>query len=235
MGNWDVLLPEAQLAINNSWQESVRNTPFWLNNGRHPYIPGITTFKRAGLVDVEERNTAKASWNIERVGAVQTAKRNLVAAQQRMKRQFDKGRQPKEFQVGQRVLLNARNLKRKDLKCAKFGPRFVGPFTIEEKVGTVSYKLTLPDTMQVHPVFHVELLREYRGNEFTFPPSITCDDGTEKDEVEMVLRARYKGNRRQYLLKWKGLSREFASWEPAAQVRLEIPEMISNFDSTTAS
>ena len=34
--NCDELLVHAQFAINNAWQESVQNTPFYLNHGHHP-------------------------------------------------------------------------------------------------------------------------------------------------------------------------------------------------------
>ena len=39
MTNWDELLVHAQFEINNAWQESVQNTPFYLNHGRHPRTP----------------------------------------------------------------------------------------------------------------------------------------------------------------------------------------------------
>ena len=39
MTNWDELLVSAQFAVNNAWQESVQNTPFYLNHGRHPRTP----------------------------------------------------------------------------------------------------------------------------------------------------------------------------------------------------
>lgn len=47
--DWDVLLAGAQFAYNNAWQESVGNTPFYLNRGRHPRIPlghGLSSFQR---------------------------------------------------------------------------------------------------------------------------------------------------------------------------------------------
>ena len=234
MDNWDTLLPDAQLAINNSWNSAIKATPYWLVHGRHPYIPGLTTFKRAGVTSAQEQKQCRAAWSSERKLAVQQAKKHMAAAQERMKREFNKRRQPKEFQVGQRVLLNVRNLHLKDVKCSKFGPKFIGPFTVEEKVGSVNYKLTLPETMRCHPVFHVELLREYKGNDFTFPPAIQCDDGQLRYEVERILRARRNGTRRQYLVQWKGLSSEFATWEPSAKLRLEIPDLLQEFDENNS-
>jgi hypothetical protein len=37
--NWDSLLPVAEFAINNDWQESIGDTPFFLNSGQHPQAP----------------------------------------------------------------------------------------------------------------------------------------------------------------------------------------------------
>ena len=39
MDNWDTLLPTAEFAVNNSYQQSIRTTPFYLNYGYHPNVP----------------------------------------------------------------------------------------------------------------------------------------------------------------------------------------------------
>ena len=47
-------------------------------------------------------------------------------------------------------------------KCGKLSPRFIGPFEILERVGTVAYRLALPpNKFGVHKVFHVSMLRKY--------------------------------------------------------------------------
>ena len=44
----------------------------------------------------------------------------------------------------------------------KLSPKFTGPFEIQERVGPVVYKLTLPPALsRVHDVFHVSMLRKY--------------------------------------------------------------------------
>ena len=46
-------------------------------------------------------------------------------------------------------------------KHEKLSPRFIGPFEILERVGTVAYWLALPPSMSgVHEVFHVSMLRK---------------------------------------------------------------------------
>ena len=47
-------------------------------------------------------------------------------------------------------------------KRGKLSPRFIGPFEILERVGTVAYRLALPPSMLgVHEVFHVSMLQRY--------------------------------------------------------------------------
>ena len=50
-------------------------------------------------------------------------------------------------------------------KRGKLSPRFIRPFEILERLGTVVYQLTLPPSMLgVHEVFHVSMLRRYTSD-----------------------------------------------------------------------
>ena len=65
-------------------------------------------------------------------------------------------------------------------KRGKLLPRFVGPFEILERVGTVAYRLALPPSMSgVHEVFHVSILRKY-----TPDPSHVVDWGQIKVDTD---------------------------------------------------
>ena len=47
-------------------------------------------------------------------------------------------------------------------KRGKLSARYIGPFDILERVGTVAYQLALPLKLSgVHEVFHVSMLRKY--------------------------------------------------------------------------
>ena len=71
---------------------------------------------------------------------------------------------PLEFEVGDHVFLKVmpkRGVVRFD-KRGKLSPRFIEPFEILERVGTIAYRLVLPPNMiGVHEVFHVSMLRKY--------------------------------------------------------------------------
>ena len=59
-------------------------------------------------------------------------------------------------------------------KRGKLSPRFIGPFEILERVGTVAYRLALSPSMSgVHEVFHVSMLRKYAPE--VYSRSSACD------------------------------------------------------------
>ena len=63
--------------------------------------------------------------------------------------------------MGDQVLLSTKNLKLKNDERpdgAKLLPKYVGPYTILEKVGKVAYRMDLNSGTKVHPVLHVSLL-----------------------------------------------------------------------------
>ena len=38
--------------------------------------------------------------------------------------------------------------------ASKLMPRWVGPLCVKERIGTLAYRLELPASMQMHPVFY---------------------------------------------------------------------------------
>ena len=69
-----------------------------------------------------------------------------------------------EFQVGDYMFLKVSSMKgvMSFSKKGKLALRYIRPFEILERVGMVAYQLALPPNLsQVHPVFHVSMLRKY--------------------------------------------------------------------------
>ena len=95
---------------------------------------------------------------------VSLIRQRLLTAQSRHENYADVRRRPLEFEVGDHVFLKVmpkRGVVRFG-KRGKFLLRFIRPFEILERVGTVAYRLALQPSMSgVHEVFHVSILRKY--------------------------------------------------------------------------
>ena len=90
-------------------------------------------------------------------------------------------------------------------------------------ISPVAYRLDLPPTWRIHPVFHVSNLKRFhRSEEFEReerPPSPIVVDGEEEYEVEAILKHKGKSARRLYLVMWKGYPITEASWEPESHLQ----------------
>src|SRR6266852_9916469 len=117
-----------------------------------------------------------------------------------MSRYYDQHRLPHpEYQVGDRVMLNAKNIRTK-CPTKKLAPKLYGPFEILAKVGTRSYRLALQDRWRIHNVFHASLLKPYRANPFQqrpisrpLPEEV---DGELEYEIESLLQSEIRTTRR---------------------------------------
>ena len=103
---------------------------------------------------------------------------------------------PDQFTIGDRVWLEAKNLKLL-YQMPKLAPKCHGPFTITERVSPVAYQLQLPPTWTIHDVFHASLLTPYQetiehGVNFTKPPPEVVNKD-EEYEVEVILNHRHHG------------------------------------------
>ncbi|XP_076922291.1 uncharacterized protein LOC143584019 [Bidens hawaiensis] len=111
-------------------------------------------------------------------------------------------------------------------KHSKLTPKYFGPFLIVEKVGNVAYRLDLPGEAQIHPVFHVSLLKEAGG-----PPSKVIPLPTEARFtlqphafLDRKLVKRGKRAAMRVLVQWQGQSTQDATWEFLDELKLRFPD-----------
>lgn len=105
----------------------------------------------------------------------------------------------------------------------KLTPRYLGPYTISAIISPTAYKLDLPSTLRIHPVFHISLLKPYKESEeflrATPPPPTILTDNTKEYEVETILDKRILRGKTQYLVKWAGYPLHDATWEPVNHLK----------------
>ena len=157
-GNWEEQLPLVEFAYNNSYQASIQMAPYEALYERSCRSPlcwtevGESSITGPGLIRVTS----------EKVSLI---RQRLLTAQSQQKSYADVRCRPLEFEVGDHVFLKVM-AKRGGVvrfgKRGKLSPRFIGPFEILERVGTIAYRLALPLSMSsIHEVFHVSMLRKY--------------------------------------------------------------------------
>ncbi|GMF66118.1 unnamed protein product [Phytophthora lilii] len=154
----------------------------------------------------------------------------LDEAQERMKYYYDKNRLVQDFEIGDMVLLDGKNLDIRHKGYAqskKFAPRFIGPFPVRKKVSQDSYELGLSKNLKLHPVFHTSLLKPYHKDPKRRQKvnKVVLADGAEGQLVEAVINHRkYKG-KPQYKIWWLGETKKEATWEPVENLK-QIPGLI---------
>ena len=83
--------------------------------------------------------------------ALEKGRECIQKAQDKKERDINAHRRPVDFQAGDKVWVTTRNWKTQR-PSRKLDYQMAGPFEILEQVGN-SYRLKLPDSMQIHDVF----------------------------------------------------------------------------------
>jgi hypothetical protein len=162
---------------------------------------------------------------------------NLRAAQTRQKSYHDKATAPREFEVGNYVYLKvspSKGVQRFGVK-GKLAPRYIGPYEVTEKFGTVAYRIRLPNRLSaVHDVFHVLQLKKCEQ----VPEAQIIEETNAEIEPDLslteypmrVLDHKERQTRRQkvkmYKIQWTHHTEEGATWETEQFLNTKYPDFL---------
>jgi len=213
----------AEYWYNTCYHSALQHTPFEILYAHAPRHFGIDPNQDVLVPDL-------ADWFKHRHAIQALLQQQLMRAQQRMKSQADKHRTERSFSVGEFVWLKLQPYAQASVATRvskKLSYRYFGPYEIEEKIGTVAYRLKIPDYSTVHPVFHVSLLKKVTG---TVTPSISPlpQDIPDLQIPEQVLDERMTSRSncllRQLLIKWRHVPPTLATWEDEDEIIRLYPD-----------
>ncbi|GKD50382.1 putative reverse transcriptase domain-containing protein [Tanacetum coccineum] len=185
---WDRPLPLVEFSYNSSYHTSIKAAPFnalygckcrspisWVKVGDSqltgPEIIHETTEKILTGPEIIHETTEK----------IVQIKSNIQAARDHQKSYADVRLKLLEFQVGDKVILKVSPWKGVICfgKRGKLNPCYIGPFKILAKVGTIAYRIELPEQLsRVHITFHVSNSKKCMSDETISIPldEIQIDD-----------------------------------------------------------
>ncbi|GJT24673.1 putative reverse transcriptase domain-containing protein [Tanacetum coccineum] len=124
-------------------------------------------------------------------------------------------------------------------KKGKLAPKFVRPFEIIEKIGSVAYRLDLPEELNgVHDTFHVSNLKKCLADPTLQVPLIEIRVDAKLNFVEQpveILEREFKKLKRSRIaiakVRWNSKRGPEFTWEREDQMKLKYPHLFSNVSS----
>jgi transposase InsO family protein len=212
--DWSTLLPTAELAYNNSINESIGMSPFYAVTGQNVNLEYLGE-GQTSITNPPDAGRIKAHFD----QIYNQLQYHLEKAQKRYKATADEHRKEDEtYNVNDQVLLSTRNI-RTERPTKKLDYTWIGPYRIKRQINPVTYELDLPPTMRIHNVFHTQLLKRYVKGHITdrriiVPPPIRNEEEPPGYIIEGIVDVRKKGRGYEYLIKWKNYGVEDNTWEP---------------------
>lgn len=216
--DWPDLMPKLQRALNNS-VASTGHTPNEVAYGFTPAQPDLMPQQPSAAAAADLR-TAQRIIRAEVADAI-------ALGQMYSKQDYDRKHQPLYMKVGDWALLRLHKGYKIPATARlgkKLSQQYVGPFQITEKIGRLAYRLAIPETWRIHPVFTVAQLEPvpppsadpFSRPRPTEPDSVFVEGDTERVksyEVERLLNKRQTARRGvEYLVKWKGYGPQHDAW-----------------------
>nr|GEU33709.1 putative ribonuclease H-like domain-containing protein [Tanacetum cinerariifolium] len=170
---------ELDLLFEANYHASIKDAPFEALHGRKCRSPVC-------LAKVGEAHLLGPKIVQETTEKIIQIKQRFQDACDRQKSYANLKRKPMEYKVGDRVMLKVSPWKGvvRFGKRGKLNPKYIGPFKVLEKVGSVAYKLELPlELSKVHNTFHLSNLKKFCANE---PLDVLLDELHFDDKLHFI-------------------------------------------------
>lgn len=168
-------------------------------------------------------------WCQERITIHALVKQHLAHSRIRMKRQADKQRSERQFAMGDKVFLKLQPYVQSSVSPRahqNLAFKYFGPYKIVKRIGPLAYKLLLPSSSSIHPVFHVSQLKKMVYDVSQVLPSLPTDVDLPRVPVKVMDRrmvSRGVNLVKQVLIQWSDWPVSLATWEDWESVQQRFP------------
>jgi len=120
----------------------------------------------------------------------------------------------RSYNPGDKVLVDQCNLTIKSGNNRTLTSKYIGPFTVKQKVGSYAYEVETPDWICLHKVIQTSFLKPFQER----PEDQLDIDEDEADElffvVKKIINSRRVWGQVQYRVRWQDFEEEYDIWEP---------------------
>lgn len=158
--DWDAKLPEIAFATRTTVNRSTGFTPAYLNYGREMPFPLDRTLPETEAGSGLSPHAVAVRQRLR--DAIQAAREQLDVARLQQAEQYNRCRRDVQFAVGDMVLRRTHPLSDASRKfAASLAPKWEGPFTVSEKLSSITYLLRHSSTGEHAGPVNIADLKQY--------------------------------------------------------------------------
>lgn len=230
---WDLVIPQAEFAYNNSVNRSIKKTPFEAAYGLKPqHVLDLVPLPQEAKVSNEGELFADHIRKIH-----EEVKAALKASNAEYSFTANQHRRKQEFEEGDQVLVHLRQERFPKGTYHKLKSRKFGPCKVLKKISSNAYLIELPPELQISPIFNVLDLYPFDGCDgtaSTIDAQIQHLPIAKVEVIEDVLdvkevRSRRGNPYRRFLVKWLGKPANESTWIAEEELKRVDPDIYEEY------
>jgi hypothetical protein len=212
---WARQLPFIEFALNNAYHAAIGTTPFRLNRitvPNDPFTVITSNLAKAEGIETSLNEPSGLRTAIQAHEEFNWARRCVQLAKDKMQESHNsRGVTPHLYQTGQKVWMSMKHVSlRHPSQRHKLVPKYYGPVSVLEMVGPNCVRLDLPESIKIHDVVNVVLIKPFIERAGQEAPPVNISGQLEWEVVSIINHSITKVKKQplpvvvEFLVTWKG-------------------------------